>query len=517
MRQCLQSWSSFTSNLRDNYHGLNYFTTNQIQFLNQFISNTIHKPQKSNTRLDQANLNYASAILSTICPNISTDIVRTVHKETLNTICPSSSGPELNQSEIATDNKTLDSTWSQFIVKESSVNNQSVTLRHLATILNTLRDQNIRPAQRKVPGYLNKGEPSLITCLSIDQIATVLSMYAYDIHAPLPGSNEVLFCDTNTTYEELEIFLRRAFNSDSNTIHTALNCQALNYETSNLLELNYQKLAKSSSREFLLVFVCCQSRQRTDSIVESLFANNKISPVNLSPQDIKQYLNQNLINRAFMKEQNEKKSVRILLSERSGNGKSTHVLKFNNKLEASGVRYRQATIRIKDTILNMDSEVFKLLKKIGNETANDVPTVYHIDIAQEVYKNVDQYLFNLVVCGQLRHRSGYVFCRNMSRDVYFIEMTQTVDRRHSMVELLPQINFRTPAKYLYDLQNRVDEDEPMDNMEYERAVDTHFESCFRDIKYQRGCYYLKIIREILVNRQSITGEWTFKIFWEFYI
>ena len=162
-----------------------------------------------------------------------------------------------------------------------------------------------------------------------------------------------------------------AFSSGSGSLHTVLNSQALNYETSNLLEVNYQRLAaKRSSHEFHLVFVCCQSRHRTDSIIESLFTNNKISPVNLAAQDIRQYLNQNLLNRGCFSAL-EKHSVRVLISERSGNGKSSHVTKLDD--------------------------------------------------------------------------------------------------------------------------------------ECERAVDTLFEACFSQTKYQRGCYYLKIIHEILINRQTTTG------------
>ena len=206
MRQCLQSWSTFITDLRDNYHGLNYFTINQIQFINQYISNTIHQTTNQPST-DVANFNFIRAILSNICPDFTADKLKSIYTETLSN--PTSAVATLAQ--ITKGSKSLDSAWSHFMATESLISDQSVTLKHLAVILNTFSQRNRRGQRRKVPGYLNRGEPSLITCLPVDQITTVLSMYAYDIHAPLPCSDEVLFCDASTTYEELEIFLRRVF------------------------------------------------------------------------------------------------------------------------------------------------------------------------------------------------------------------------------------------------------------------------------------------------------------------
>ena len=150
-------------------------------------------------------------------------------------------------------------------------------------------------------------------------LSIVLSMYAYDPNSQLPGPTELMYCDSNTTYEEVEIFLRRAFNNnskDTNAIYTLLNTQELNYETSNRLETNYQKLAATRLNEnFILVFVCGTERQ-SESIISSLFLNYKISPVSLDNADLEHYLKASLINESSALGQYEQFSVRSLISAR---------------------------------------------------------------------------------------------------------------------------------------------------------------------------------------------------------
>jgi len=120
----------------------------------------------------------------------------------------------------------------------------------------------------------------------------------------------------------------------------------------------------------------------------------------------------------------------------------------------------------------------------------------------------------------LKHSNGLVWRRNAKRDLYLIEMappyydialsrqinvyynSSTTNQNvninkplaiHSMLNYLPKIEFRTPQKYLYDLRNDpLDENKLSDNL---YRVIYH-----KKEKYQRVCYYLRLVADIRATR-----------------
>ena len=361
-----------------------------------------------------------------------------------------------------------------------------------------------------------KGNPNLISCPSRDQIPTVLSMYAYYPEAPFPTNDEILYCDSNTTSEQVENFLRIVFTSTGEKIYTLMNIQELTYENSTKIEqfwLSY----KNKTSEYILVLVCCIEKQE-QSILASVFSKNRIKPIKLDITDLEEYMFVKLVvpfdpNKSInLSSLDPNQSlVRTFLSQRSGNGKSTYIQHVIDAFEKKkNVNYE--IIRIKSSKLSMDKEIEKLLKsklRLEKEKKNNYPTVYHIDIAYEVFQNVDQFLFNLIFCSYLKHSNGLVWRRHPSNDMYLIEMTPPffnldLSRKlnnsnklrnsnklvsfHSMLNYLPSIEFRTPINYLYGIKN----DPNNDN----RLKDTLFARFYKEIKYQRIAYYLNLVRQI---------------------
>jgi hypothetical protein len=150
-------------------------------------------------------------------------------------------------------------------------------------------------------------------------------------------------------------------------------------------------------------------------------------------------------------------------------------------------------VRIKTNPLDFDRQVkkFMLAKKQG-------PTVYHIDIAFEVFKNVDLFLFNLLIMGFLKHSNGNVW-KKSNEDFFFIEMMPPYIHSeqhnlgssvsfHSVLNFLPKIEFRTPKQYLYDLIN-------LDRNTLSKMKDTSFERYFLETKFQRTCLYIQLLYE----------------------
>ena len=205
------------------------------------------------------------------------------------------------------------------------------------------------------------------------------------------------------------------------------------------------------------------------------------------------------------------------MSFRSGNGKSTYIQQsVENIFKENKNPFNYEVLRIKSFKVNIDKEIEKFMKfkmEASKSKKNNLPTIYHIDIAYEVFQNVDQYLFNLIVCSYLKHTNGLVWRRSPSNDIYLIEMTppyfnleisrklnsinnQTFTNKlvslHSMLNYLPSIEFRTPQKYYYDIIN--------DSTNESKRKDILFSDIYKEFKYQRTAYYLKLTKEVKENR-----------------
>ncbi len=299
LEACIDSWSNFVSYLRDSFATLNHFTINQLRYIRSYIAELVNSSQPTNAT---PQFYRVQAILYDICPELTVD-------QLLNTLRATSAADQTEIQPthtenflIRTDILDLNSAWREFLQQENSSSSIAVTtkqlsFRHLCMIFSELNKNNIfKDISRRIPGYLNQTnrEPSLIICSQRDQIKIVLSMYAYDSNAPMPTNQELLYCDASTTYEEVEIFVRRAFVSSGKRIYTMLNVQDLSYECANKLENSYHRL-KNGAGDFVLAVVCCSERQ-ADSIVASLFLNNRVRPVELKEQDLVSYLKRNLID-----------------------------------------------------------------------------------------------------------------------------------------------------------------------------------------------------------------------------
>jgi E3 ubiquitin-protein ligase RNF213 len=394
-------------------------------------------------------------------------------------------------------------TWNYFLKKQSEFHKDSLNLEQLAIYVELLKPIEQAGLVRKVPSYLmNKLTPNLVICPSKDQIPVVLSIYAFTPELPLPYSDEVLYCNSKTSSEEVENFFRIAFASNGHKIYCLVNIQDLSYENSVQVDkfLTNRQSHNSDSNEFCLVCICSMERNEQSVLVSSLL-KHKVNPIILPSQEIKKYLLENFCNKTnpFRQHDLEGSCIRALLSKKPSNGKSMYVKDFEEKIKKIPHNYQ--IIRIKVNPLDFDSQIKKLIDEkrihIKNQTNN--PTVYHIDIAFEVFKNVDLFLFNLLIMGFLKHTNGHVWKRNLE-DFYFIEMmppylqpkniqvAQESISFHSLLNYLPKIEFRTPKQYLYDLVN-------LDNRTLSKLKDTAFENFYKMRKFQRTCLYLNCLHE----------------------
>ena len=337
-----------------------------------------------------------------------------------------------------------------------------------------------------------------------------MSIYAYTPELPLPHCDEVLYCNSRTTSEEVENFLRIAFAPSSigeQKIFCLVNIQDISYENSmqidKFLSSRSQCSSQTSSNEYSLVCICCAEKKEQSVLVSSLL-KHKVNPIVLPAHDLQKYLLAKfcLARHEFSRYDPDGSCVRALLSKKPSNGKSMYVQSFDEALKK--LPHHLQVVRIKTNPVDMDAQVKRLVesKKLHLANKTDRPTIFHVDIAFEVFKNVDLFLFNLLVMGFLKHTSGYVW-KKSDEDFYFIEMmppylhtknaaTQQQQHSavcfHSLLNYVPKIDFRTPRQYLYDLVN-------LDKASLVKMKDTAFERFFTEKRFQRTCLYISLLHE----------------------
>jgi E3 ubiquitin-protein ligase RNF213 len=542
METCLLRWELFINCLRDTFVTINYFTLNQIEYLRRMFNKCL----SNGTSLD-VDFEMINSLLFNIIDQNEGDFTIEKLKILMNqlNIDPNSNEIEnfktslnyqLKKEQNDTLNIDFEQMWQNFIESQLKTKNDGSSLNliqfaHLITLIHKQPSYN-----RTIPGYLsNRGTCNLILCSQMDQTAVALSIYGHCSEAPLPDNNEILFCSQDTTGEECECFLRIAFSFNNNNnkqeeqrIYTIMNGQSLNYETASHIEkfINNSEIKKRD--DYILVVICTtdendnkhkttndstSSSATSSSMLALLFAKFCIKPIIIPATNIEQYLATKLIINNDLNIKTN--SVLTLLSHRSGNGKSSFAQKFADSKSKQNYIYN--IIRIKDMHLNIDKEVDKLFKLSKANTKSSC--VFHIDIAYECLKNLDNFLFNLIICGSLKHSNGLVWRRIMRKnDIYLIEMTPPYINNneiftkimtpqqhfnnttrinqisfHSLLNYLPNVQFRSPKSYLEYLIN--EPDAISSSHLVLQPKDNQFAFMFELLKVQRCCYYLKLLAD----------------------
>lgn len=105
--------------------------------------------------------------------------------------------------------ETLTKIWEKFRLYLNRDFEHCVSLSRLGRLLQSLKDQSNDIVRRQKPAFLETGVVNLIVCPRDEIVKRVLSIYALNPDQPLPGDDEVLYCNSDTTSEEIELFFRR--------------------------------------------------------------------------------------------------------------------------------------------------------------------------------------------------------------------------------------------------------------------------------------------------------------------
>ena len=315
--------------------------------------------------------------------------------------------------------------------------------------------------------YLTKqGVPNLIVCPQNQIIKHCLNIYTHSADQPLPSTDEVIYCTAKTTCEQLELFWRRCLFSQSETeakIYCLLNVQDLLYDQAVKAHLTFEKLLGSQrvTKDYKLCLFCSNEKE-DKSVLATAFARNKKNI--LLERNINEKLNEYItghfkIRRATNAEKTlqnidqEQLCVRVVTSDRASNGKSLYI---NRQIEKArddiDTDIQTFCISVKNQTLPFDS-VFRELQKFDALSAMDdeapdqqLPRILHVDIAYEVWYDVDYFLFSMLCLGVVQNTATGEIFRRSARDLYLIEIMSPVfentdsncfEPLHSILSILP--------------------------------------------------------------------------------
>ena len=193
--------------------------------------------------------------------------------------------------------------------------------------------------------------------------------------------------------------------------------------------------------------------------------------------------------------------MRVITSDRAGVGKSLYIKRRIEKAHReihSDIKH--CCISIKKQTLPFEA-VFDALKDFESRHEKQMPKIFHIDIAYEVWYEVDYFLFNLLCLGTLQNSSGQVFRRD-PKDLYLVEIMApkfktnknddaneneaNIKLLHSCLNILPTLKCLTPIETLSLINKAIEIPANVCPILFDDFI-------LRSDLIQRPCQYLQVL------------------------
>lgn len=235
----------------------------------------------------------------------------------------------------------------------------------------------------------------------------------------------------------------------------------------------FEKLQGSQrvSKDYKLC-IFCSSEREDKSVLATAFARNKKNILldrniddrlsEYTSKHLKMY-STNEDGKSLERLDKDQLCVRVVRSDRASNGKSLYI---NRQIEMAheeiDPQIGTYCISVKNQTLPFDS-VFKKLQKFDSQNDQQLPRILHIDIAYEVWYDVDYFLFNLLCLGVVQSTATGEIFRRSSSDLYLIEImspmfesqdsNDKVEYRplHSILSVLPSLCCLGPTETFQQL------------------------------------------------------------------
>ncbi|XP_069008985.1 E3 ubiquitin-protein ligase rnf213-alpha-like, partial [Embiotoca jacksoni] len=516
----LDHWRKFMDKQRSDHYYLNYFTAEQIFYLCSIVT-----PTNIHFEIEDK----ALIMLSFIKPNCTTSDVWSALKMFHNQYEPikrDNEDSDMSSASVShfipddpTDEanqtigfKELEELWNGYMKNEGICFHDLLDISSLGGLLQrmTLTDnQNLngcdepvlsetkdKTLRRSLPKGLYSKQPNLIICPHNEVLTSSICLYMTSDYEPLPSFDEVLLCNPSTSYEQVELFLRRCLTPGDvgQKIYTMLWADQLTYDVSCAMETCFQKLHSLFNNDYRLVIFCSSDKEHT--YIPTAFSQFKRDFV---PQEslerIQKYLSRHYIVSSDHKNAVFKgaHSVGIVASQRAGVGKSLYVQRLYEKLEGS---VEQGTA-FKKCIQLTDHEVndHKVLQALYDTPKQRDHKVFHFNVTSSVQKGLNEFLFKLFFLRYLMDSDGQMW-HCSQKHLYIIELLEPTNdqaryatrlgrkEKFAFSEVFPKVFCHSPKDVMAleiqrEKNSKMESDDPLMDDE-----------CFKSEAFQRPYQYL---------------------------
>ncbi|KAK7488216.1 hypothetical protein BaRGS_00020523, partial [Batillaria attramentaria] len=390
--------------------------------------------------------------------------------------------------------------WKKFLETVTSSGADFLSLEHLGVVLGCLAKKDGREFNRSLPPTLKEGTPNLVLCKKAEVLNAVTYMYMFPENSdtPLPKPDEVLLCNDKTTFEQADIFLRRAFFGNTKKVHCLAFADSLSYDVGEKTEKKIKEYASQTESGYRLVVVCTSENEYRAHIVAALSRYFRRTEAVIAFPEVRKHLTKRfagVIDRNGVQSASsldpERLCVRVVKSNRSGVGKTLYKTRLGDRLKRSlprGTRGFSVSIPLHCRVANTP-DIATMLLEHTLDPENVLPRVIHIDISYQVQEGVDHLLYNLLVLGCVTDHHGKVWLKS-PMDMYLVETMPLLDQQdknmlvHQIFEILPSIQCWSPQDSLAIMH---DPASVPDYRNHDRLFD---QQKFQSEVYQRPYQYL---------------------------
>ncbi|XP_076466869.1 E3 ubiquitin-protein ligase rnf213-alpha-like [Babylonia areolata] len=368
----------------------------------------------------------------------------------------------------------LDNVWRRFLETVSSSGMDFLSLEHLGIVLQCLAAKDERQFKRVLPPNFKPRIPNLILCPKNEVLNAVTYMYMFpeEDGSPLPQPDEVLLCTEHTTFEQVDIFLRRAFFGRQQKVYCLAFADNLDYDVGEKTEKKINEYTSmAGDHDCQLVVVCTTENEFRARIVAALEKFRQPSPALSTPDKVRTYLRPRfagVVTKADVTSASavdpDSLSVRVVKSSRSGVGKTLYKQRVTSRLRRclpGEQRPVSITIPLHGRLADT-ADIAACLLQHTLDPSDVLPRVVHLDISYQVLEGVDHLLYSLLVLGCVTDSQGQVWLRS-PMDLYLVETMPLFDHKegqggqvlvHQIFDVLPSLNCWSPQDSLSIMKNR---------------------------------------------------------------
>ncbi|XP_068134510.1 E3 ubiquitin-protein ligase RNF213-like [Hyperolius riggenbachi] len=460
MERLLEKWMAFVIEKRSQLYYLNYYTAEQVVYLcdrwrsiseEALLMLSFIKPDC--TKIDTINSFYV--------PDISSP---TLFAESQLDQMDFDFALDLKKCNHFLEN--LELVWKFSMDHMSKLFPACLDIETLGKSLDALAELNPNKVVRELHPSLQKSFPNLILCPPSEILSCTLAVYMHSSDQPLPSYDEVLLCSSQTTFEEVALFLRRCLTPgySGKKVYSLVYADQLSYDVGYKSEQLFQQLQVQNIEGYNLVVICNADREHC--YIPSAFSQFKVHVIpQRSSDEIQHYLCSHFrvgsdVTSAACVFKNGM-SAGIVASKRAGVGKSLYVKRRYQKLAAIFPNKKPLLKIIRLITPEVDeSKVLEKLLPLLDAKLKTCPILFHIDITSSVNAGISEFLFKLLVLQYLMDSQGRIWKR-LPRHLYIVEILESPDvlfrkqfksipriLQNSFLDFFPKISCCSPKDVL---------------------------------------------------------------------